>query len=226
MGADGANPPPKVPPKPCSLCAFWISFAVGLYLGVAIVKGVFGLSTALRGLFSYPCLAPPSPGLTFSALFCFLEKVEMERAGRDAVVLALDPAFLSGEKDSARVADGVLLCEDEVRDESLVRKEALRERLSVVPISATEVEMLCLEPCFLRGGVDGTIEGAAKTKPVDASPVFSTEGRSLGLGGVMFLPPTGVLDALFLPLKKEGLLKKLLPWEEETNDGGVEFTCC
>lgn len=76
-------------------------------------KGVLGLSTALSGLFSY---FPPSPDFTFSALFClFREKVDIERAGREVVVAAgaaLGPALFSGEKDSARVAEGVLLCED------------------------------------------------------------------------------------------------------------------
>lgn len=60
-------------------------------------KGVLGLSTALRGLFSYTWPVPPS-AFTFSALRCLLrEKVEMERAGREAVAAALGAGAFSGE---------------------------------------------------------------------------------------------------------------------------------
>lgn len=73
-------------------------------------KDVLGLSTALSGLFSY--FVPSA--LTFSALFCLLprEKVDMERAGRDAEGSPLAGGCFSGEKEVASVADGVLLCED------------------------------------------------------------------------------------------------------------------
>jgi hypothetical protein len=51
-------------------------------MGTAMPKGVFGLSTALRGLFSN---LAASLTLTFSALFCLLRaKVEMESVGRGA----------------------------------------------------------------------------------------------------------------------------------------------
>jgi hypothetical protein len=132
-----------------------------------MAKGAFGLSTALKGVFSYPCLAPPpSPGRTFSALFCLVvrEKVEMERAGRVGGAVALVwGGFFSGERESARVAEGVLLCEDEVLLvlplESLVRSEALRERCSWEPMSPMVDEMLCREPCLRRGGVVSTLDG-------------------------------------------------------------------
>jgi hypothetical protein len=119
-------------------------------------NGVLGLSTALKGLFSY---LPPWVGFTLSSLFLLREKVEMERAGREAGGPAV-VAFFSGENESARVAEGVLLCEDWVPvEEVLVRSEALRERRSVEPMSATDEEMLCREACRRRGGVAGTFGG-------------------------------------------------------------------
>jgi hypothetical protein len=119
-------------------------------------KGVFGLSTALSGLFSYPCLPPASPGFTFSADFLLREKVDIESVGLDAAAAA--GACFSGERDSANVADGVLLCEE---DEPEVFVEKERERRSVEPISATDDEMLCREACLLRGGVAGNLGGGS-----------------------------------------------------------------
>lgn len=122
-------------------------------------KGVFGLSTALKGLFSYPGLPPASPGFAFSAAAAFLlrEKVDIERVGLDAAGGTAEACF-SGEKDSARVADGVLLCEE---DEPEVVVEKDRERRNCEPISATDEEMLCREACLLRGGVAGNLGGGS-----------------------------------------------------------------
>lgn len=102
------------------------------------------------------------------------EKVAIERFGRDeeeedveaavaeeeGLLLLLlleeeETTFFSGEKESARVAEGVLLCEDDgvpEPDELFVRREAERERRNVVPMSATEDEMLCRAECLRRGG--------------------------------------------------------------------------
>lgn len=107
-------------------------------------NGVLGLSTADNGSFSYPCL-PVAPtavsGLTFSAERCLVlrEKVDIDKAGLDdevaAALVGWEEGF-SGDKEVARLAEGVLLCED-VRDvevllvvplESFVRRLALRER--------------------------------------------------------------------------------------------------
>ena len=69
--------------------------------------------------------------------------------------------FFSGERESARVAEGVLLCEEvwemllALPDESFVRMLALRERWRVVPRSPRVEEMLCREEaCLRRGGVE------------------------------------------------------------------------
>lgn len=109
-------------------------------------KGVLGWSTADNGDFEYGC-PPPRPtasasnAFTFSALFCFLEKVDIDRAGRDA----LDAGAFSGEKERvvARVAvEGVFRWEDVEAGErgEVVRSEA--DRRNVEPSSVTELEML------------------------------------------------------------------------------------
>ena len=67
------------------------------------------------------------------------------------------PFVFSGET-VARLAEGVLRCEDEAL-EAVVRREALPERRKVVPISATDDEMLCRDECLRRGGVEGTLGG-------------------------------------------------------------------
>jgi hypothetical protein len=65
-------------------------------IGTAMPNGVFGLSTALRGLFSYTW--PPPSGFTFSLLFClFRENVDMVRAGLEALDTALGTCAFSGE---------------------------------------------------------------------------------------------------------------------------------
>jgi hypothetical protein len=93
MGAEGAS---------CALAlrlACMISFWDGGCrngIGTAMPKGVLGLSTALRGLFSYVWALGAPSGFTFSALFALLRaKVEMERVGRDEVAAAL--GVFSGE---------------------------------------------------------------------------------------------------------------------------------
>jgi hypothetical protein len=107
------------------------------------------------------------PGFTFSeVVFLLRVKVEMERVGREAEevggTLAACEGF-SGEKERARVAEGVFLCEDvDVFVELLVRRDAERERRNVAPMSATDDEMLCRDECLMRrGGVSGNFGGMA-----------------------------------------------------------------
>ena len=92
----------------------------------------------------------------------------MERAGRVGADGALAcGAFFSGERESARVAEGVLLCEDDVLLvlplESFVRREALRERCSWEPMSPMVDEILWRETCLWRGGVVRTLDGKWKS---------------------------------------------------------------
>lgn len=158
-----------------------------------MAEGVLGLSTALNGLFSYTCLFPDSCALTFSELFCLLlrVKVEMDRAGRDPSVLALAPEFFSGEREreraAATVADGVLLCEDVAALEVSVRSEALRERRSVVPMSVTEDERLCLDVCLLRGGVVGTSGAGDGAGDGAGGGAGGAGGAGAASGGAAFL---------------------------------------
>jgi len=193
-----------------------------------MAKVPFWFSTALKGVFSYTCFTPLSAGLTFSALFCLAlrEKVDMERAGRAGAegALAWGP-FFSGERESARVAEGVLRCEDEVLLvlplESLVRREALRERCSWEPMSPIVDEMLWRETCLLRGGVVRTLggkwnscgalaggwlaEGDAGGKLIVGGTADELRGRAVGVLGERCRPP-----------KKDGRREKML-WL-----GGVE----
>jgi hypothetical protein len=198
---------------------------------MAMPKGVFGLSTALSGLFSYPCLFAPS-GFTFSALLClFREKVDMERAGREAAGRAFAEGAFSGEKD-ARVAEGVLLCEDCVPLEVLVRKEAERERRNVVPMSATEDEMECLDACLRRGGVVSTFGGNSywlgkRGLGWSVRLELDEEGGGFGWGGgVVALDREGSAPCLLdleRPPKNEGRRVKMLlelGWEEDEDEGG------
>lgn len=186
-------------------------------------KGVLGLSTALDGSFTYPCLPPPSLGLTFSADFClFRENVEMDSAGREDGARALvEESFFSGEIEAARLAEGVLLCED-VRDvlevlplESLVRRLALRERCNCEPKSPMVDEMLCREACLRRGGVVCTLDGnsywlgtrgggspSRGRLMVGAVVVRRSGGTAVGVLGVLCFPPP----------KKEGRREKMLDW--------------
>lgn len=88
-------------------------------------------------------------GFTFSLLFCLLrENVEMESVGREPLVAAL--GVFSGEYVNARVADGVLLCEEVlvVPAEVLVRRDALRDRRRDEPMSVTEDAIECLLACL------------------------------------------------------------------------------
>lgn len=208
------------------LLACCISFCVGGYLsGTAMAKGAFGLSTALKGVFSYPCLGPPSPGLTFSALFCFVvrEKVDMERVGREGGAVALAcGGFFSGEREreGARVAEGVLLCEDEVLLvlplESLVRSEALRERCSWELMSPMVDEMLCRETCLWRGGVVSTLDENWNSYWFGTRGGLLAEGDAggrlmVGGNGDVCGRLVGVLGGLCRPPKKEGRREKM-PW--------------
>ena len=77
--------------------AWRISFCEGgcrSGMGTAMLaKGVLGLSTALSGLLSWT-----GSVFTLSLLFCLLrEKVEMERAGREALEEVLGTGAFSGE---------------------------------------------------------------------------------------------------------------------------------
>jgi len=210
MGAAGAN---------CAFaCRFCcrISFCVGGCrddIGTAMPKGVLGLSTALSGLFSYTCAFPPSI-LTFSLLFCLLrENVDMESAGRPALAPALG-AF-SGEYVSARVADGVLLCEDVlVPAEVFVRSEALRDRRSDEPMSVTELAIECLLACLRFCGVVGTFDGCSYWLGTRGG---ASAGGRLSAGGVVLLVVRDCErvdeDCLWCPLvdfppKKEGRREK------------------
>lgn len=102
-------------------------------------NGALGASTAECGVLEKAAAdTPPPPAsvvLTFSADFCFLENVAIERAGLEA----LEEEGFSGEKERARVAvDDVFLWEDEVVE--VVRKEADRRKLE--PKSVTEEDKL------------------------------------------------------------------------------------
>jgi hypothetical protein len=96
----------------------------------------------------------------FSALFCLVlrEKVDMDRAGRvgGAEALVWGEPLLSGDRDKARVAEGVLWWEDDVL---LVLPLELRERCSWEPMSPMVDEMLWREACLRRGGVVRTRDG-------------------------------------------------------------------
>lgn len=66
-------------------------------------KGILGASIAENGDLEYPLPPPPPPpsrGFTFSVDFGFLENVEMDRAGREA----LETGPFSGENERASVA--------------------------------------------------------------------------------------------------------------------------
>jgi hypothetical protein len=135
----------------------------------------------------------------------------------------------SGDKEVARLAEGVLLCED-VRDveallvvplESFVRRLALRDRCRVVPISPSVDEMLWRDACLRRGGVEGGFGGNSYWlgSRASASPMGDTGGR-LMVGGEAAVragggrcEAVGVLGGfLCLPPKKDGLREKMLCW--------------
>jgi hypothetical protein len=189
-----------------------------------MAKGPFWFSTALNGVFSYPCFTPPS-GLTLSALFCFplRENVDMERAGRvgAAGALVCGPGF-SGERERARVAEGVLRCEEDVLLvllvlplESLVRRESLRERCSWAPMSPMVEEMLWRATCLWRGGVVSTFGGKWNSCCESGGGLLAVGdvGGKLMVGGTadeLRGSCVGVLGERCRPPKKEGLREKML----------------
>lgn len=170
-----------------------------------MAKGVFGLSTALSGVLS--------AGFWFSD-FCLLrENVDMERAGREGAAWALAVGFFSGEKESARVAEGVLLCEDVLLVlplESLVRMLALRERFSWTPISPRVDEMLCRDVCLRRGGVDSVVASGSYWAGGGGGAAVD-EGVGVGrlmVGGGGWATAVGVLGGLCRPPKMLGRREK------------------
>lgn len=100
--------------------------------------------------------------------------------------------------------------------EVFVRSEALRERRNVVPMSATEDEMLCREACLRRGGVEGTLGGDSYWLGRRGWPSGGLDGK-WSWGGVRVRAWAwawtwgALLGPLFLPPKKEGRLLKMLP---------------
>jgi hypothetical protein len=164
-------------------------------------------------------------GLTFSLLFCLLrENVAMESAGREALPTALGTAAFSGEYVSARVAEGVLLCEDDdvlpVPSDVLVRSEADRDRRSCEPKSVTEEAMLCLEACLRFCGVVGTLAGNwywSGTGGGVFSSLLDAAGGIVSAAGMYVFAFETVRDRaegdclcpLLFPPKKEGRREKM-----------------
>lgn len=109
-----------------------------MYLsGTDMPNGVLGGSTAESGALEKAVDPPPPPsgGFMFSADFCLLENVAMERLGLEA----FEVGPFSGEKESARVAvEEDFLWEDE--EVEVVRREADRRKLE--PKSVTEEDKL------------------------------------------------------------------------------------
>jgi hypothetical protein len=169
-------------------------------------------------------LLPPS-SLTFSLLFCLLrEKVDMERVGLEALAAAAVGAF-SGEYVRARVAEGVLRCEDvlPVPADVLVRRDALRDRRKDEPMSVTDDAIECLLACLRFGGVVGTLGLVSYwlgSRGGSSGVVRLGAGARLRAGGEMALAAVWEMEreeraALACPLgplepKKEGRLEKKL----------------
>lgn len=116
---------------------------------------------------------------------------------------------------SARVAEGVLLCEDDVLavpSDVFVRSEADRDLRSWDPRSVTDEAMLCLLlACLRRGGVAASLAGNSYW-PASRGGVFSpvlAAGVMLSEGGARV---EGVcLCPLLFPPKNEGRREKR-PW--------------
>jgi hypothetical protein len=126
-------------------------------------------------------LAPS--GFTFSLLLALLRaKVEMDSVGRGAG--AAVEAF-SGEYVSARVAEGVLRCEDvlAVPADVLVRRELLRERRNDEPMSVTEAAMECLLVFLRCCGVEGTLASGAYWLATRGVTSGAGAGAAVGAGG-------------------------------------------
>ena len=111
---------------------------------------------------------------------------------------------------SARVAEGSLLCEDDVLavpSDVLVRSEADRERRSEEPRSVTEDAMLCLLllACLRRCGVVGTLGGNWYWSGSRGG--VSSSGLRLSVGGDKV--DGACLCPLFFPPKNEGRREKM-----------------
>lgn len=111
---------------------------------------------------------------------------------------------------SASVAEGVLLCEDElfVPVDVLVRSDALLDRRSDELMSVTELAIECRLPCLRFCGVAGSLGVSSDWPP---SRGASSVGGRLSAGGVV----AGVRDcdsdedACLCPLaKKDGRREK------------------
>jgi hypothetical protein len=149
--------------------------------------------------------------------------VDIESAGREALPTALGTAAFSGEYASARVAEGVLLCEDDVLpvpSDVLVRREAERDRRSCKPRSVTEDAMLCLLACLRFCGVVGTLAGElywSETRGGVFSPLLDATGGTVGASGEGVFVLDVVRDReegvclwpLLFPPKKEGRREKM-----------------
>lgn len=138
----------------------------------------------------------------------------MERAGREALEAALGTGAFSGEYVSARVAEGVLLCEDvlavpPVPVEVLVRSEALRDRRNCEPRSVTELAMLCRLACLRFCGVACTLEGNSYWSRAGGGVSSSV----LGAGGILSVG--GVVEAARVADDAEGLCPLDLPPKNE-----------
>lgn len=114
----------------------------------------------------------------------------------------------------ARVAEGVLLCEDEA--DALVRSEADRDLRSVDPRSVTDEAMLCLLlACLRRGGVAASRAGNSYWSSWRGG-VFSpglAAGVMLSWGGARVEFVCLCPCPLVLPPKNEGRREKR-PWLE------------
>jgi hypothetical protein len=118
---------------------------------------------------------------------------------------------------SARVAEGSLLCEDDVLavpSDVLVRSEADRERRSEEPRSVTDDAMLCLLllACLRRCGVVGTLGGnwywsGSRGEVSSSGLVLAATGVRLSVGGDRV--DSACLCPLFFPPKNEGRREKM-----------------
>ena len=204
-------------------------------MGTAMAKGVLGLSRALpRGLLSWAVEAEwawawaEASDLTLSLLFCLVRaKVATERTGREAFEGAAGgPGAFSGEWARARVAEGVLVCEDDVLrvlSDVFVRSEAERDERSWEPRSVTDEAMLCLLEWLRRCGVVGRWTDnsywSASRGGVASPARLAAAGWRLSVGGGCWAGACETdetdeaacwRDARDLPPKKEGRREKML----------------